>query len=202
VRVLAQAKRPLKDAAAVNSTRWALLNALKTTGLAIEVGTGGRTKWNRSRLGVPKAHALDAVCVGVVDSVQSWQRPALTINALGRGRYQRKRLDAYGFPRGYLMREKSIKRFQTGDLVVATATRGKKIGVHTGRVAIRRTGSFNIQTAQGVVQGINHKHCRLIQRGDGYGYSTTVKAEKPLPGFLPQPHRAASPVGRNVSSYV
>ena len=22
-----------------------------------------------------------------------------------------------------------------------------------------------------VVQGVSHKHCRLIQRGDGYGYS-------------------------------
>jgi hypothetical protein len=32
-RILAQAKAPLKDAAAVNSTRWKLFNALKATGL-------------------------------------------------------------------------------------------------------------------------------------------------------------------------
>ena len=33
-RVLAQAKEPLKDAAAVNSTRWKLFNTLKELGLA------------------------------------------------------------------------------------------------------------------------------------------------------------------------
>ncbi|MEI6064223.1 MAG: RNA-guided endonuclease IscB, partial [Pseudanabaena sp. ELA748] len=34
-KVVAQAKRPLKDAAVVNSTRWALFNALKATGLPV-----------------------------------------------------------------------------------------------------------------------------------------------------------------------
>ena len=169
-RILAQIKRPLKDAAAVNATRWALVGALKATGLAVETGSGGQTKWNRSRLGIPKAHALDAACVGTVDTVTHWQRPTLAIKATGRGSYQRTRLDQYGFPRGYLMREKSIKGFQTGDRVVATVTTGKKTGTHVGRVAVRRTGSFNIQTTQGVVEGISHKYCRLIQRNDGYGY--------------------------------
>ncbi|PMY02435.1 HNH endonuclease, partial [Pseudomonas sp. GW460-13] len=28
-----------------------------------------------------------------------------------------------------------------------------------------------IQTASGAVQGISYKHCKLMQRGDGYGYS-------------------------------
>ena len=56
-RVLALALRPLKDAAAVNSTRWALFNQLKETGLPVETGTGGRTKFNRTRLELPKSHA-------------------------------------------------------------------------------------------------------------------------------------------------
>jgi len=34
-RILAQAKAPLKDAAAVNSTRWALLGRLRKTGLPV-----------------------------------------------------------------------------------------------------------------------------------------------------------------------
>lgn len=199
-RIQAQAKRPLKDAAAVNSTRWALFNALKATGLPVEIGTGGRTKWNRHRLGVPKAHALDAACVGVVNAVAGWQRPILSIKATGRGSYQRTRLDKFGFPRGYLMREKSVKGFQTGDRVVATVPTGKKAGTHTGRVAVPRTGSFNIQTAQGVVEGIGYQHCRLVQRGDGYGYSTIGTGQ--LPDFLPRPDRAASPMGRDVSSAV
>ena len=86
--------------------------------------------------------------------------------------------------------------------IVATVTTGKKTGVHAGRVAVRKTGSFNIQTAQGVVQGICHKHCRLIQRNDGYGYFFHGGKTTALPAFLPQPHRAASPEGRFASSPV
>jgi hypothetical protein len=207
--ILAQAKRPLNDAAAVNATRWALVNALRSTGLAVETGSGGRTKWNRSTLGIPKTHALDAACVGLVDSVSGWQRPTLTIKATGRGSDQRTRRDAFGFPRGDLMKTKSVKGFQTGDQVIATVPAGKKTGVHRGRVAIRKTGRFNIQTAHGAIQGISHAHCRLIQRNDGYGYVQPVRSggvvhsgKDKLPDFLPQPHRAASPVGRFASSPV
>jgi len=170
-RILAQVKKPLKDAAAVNSTRWALFNALKTTGLSIEVASGGKTKYNRSRLNIPKTHALDAVCVGSVESIENWDKPTLNIKSMGRGCYQRTRLTAFGFPRGYLTRIKNIKGFQTGDMVKATVTKGKKIGSYAGRVAVRATGSFNIQTATEVIQGISHRYCKIVQRGDGYGYS-------------------------------
>ncbi len=54
--ILKQAKVPLKDAAAVNSTRWKLYQQLKETGLPVEVGTGGLTKFNRTRSGLPKTH--------------------------------------------------------------------------------------------------------------------------------------------------
>jgi 5-methylcytosine-specific restriction endonuclease McrA len=63
-RLLAQAKAPLKDAAAVNSTRWALYERLYALGLPIEVGTGGRTKYNRITRKLPKTHWLDAACIG------------------------------------------------------------------------------------------------------------------------------------------
>jgi 5-methylcytosine-specific restriction endonuclease McrA len=170
-RIEAVRKAPLKDAAAVNSTRWALWERLKATGLDVEVGTGGRTKWNRKRLNIPKAHCLDAACTGRVDTVQHWQQPVLTIKATGRGSYQRTRLDRYGFPRGYLTRSKSAFGLQTGDMVRAVVTTGKKAGRYLGRVAIRASGSFNIQAKTGLVQGIHHRFCTLIQRADGYGYS-------------------------------
>lgn len=171
-RIQAQAKRSLKDAAAVNSTRWALFNSLKTTGLPAEVASGGQTKWNRSRLGIPKTHALDAVCVGQVDSISNWQKPTLTIKATGRGSYQRTRLDAFGFPRGYLMRQKSIHGFQTGDMVGADVPKGKRKGFYVGRVQVRANGNFNIQ---GVVKDISHRYCKIIQRADGYGYSRVLQ---------------------------
>jgi len=62
--VKAQAKAPLKDAAAVNATRWALFDRLKGIGLVVETGSGGLTKFNRAQRGLPKAHWIDAARVG------------------------------------------------------------------------------------------------------------------------------------------
>ncbi|WP_207000542.1 RNA-guided endonuclease IscB [Trinickia mobilis] len=169
-KILATASRPMPDAAAVNATRWALVAALKGTGLPLETGSGGRTKWNRTRLGLMKTHALDAACVGQLQSIADWRRPTLVIRATGRGSYQRTRLTRHGFPRGYLMQSKLVRGFQTGDCVRAEVPSGKKVGCHVGRVAVRANGNFNIQTPVGVVQGISHRHCRLVQRADGYGY--------------------------------
>src|SRR5690606_8338034 len=136
-RVMAKAKRPLRDAAAVNATRWALAHALKATGLAVELSSGGRTKFNRRRLGIPKTHALDAVCGGEIRAVKGWRRPTMAIKRTGRGSYQRTRLDKYGFPRGYLMRNKRVQGFGTGDRVLAIVPTGKKVGAYAGRVAVR-----------------------------------------------------------------
>ena len=172
-KILAQSKRPLRDAAAINSTRWALFTRLRDTGLSVEVSTDERAKWNRRRLGIPRARCLDAACAGKMDSLEDWQRPVLTVKATGRGAYQRTRLNRYGFPRGYLMRQKQVFGFQTGDMVRAKVPKGKNTGTHTGRVAVRASGSFDIQTTQGAVQGISHRYCTLIQRADGYGYSWT-----------------------------
>lgn len=173
-RILAQAKAPLKDAAAVNATRWVLFSQLKSTGLALATGTGGQTKFNRTRLGIPKGHALDAACVGDVSDVLCPAKPVLTVKCMGRGSYCRTRLNAFGFPRGYLTRQKQINGFQTGDMVKAIVTKGKKIGTHIGRVAVRETGYFNIQKPGGAVQGISFKNCQIIQRGDGYSYSRST----------------------------
>ncbi len=170
-KILAQAKAPLRDAAAVNSTRWALFQRLKATGLSVEVGSGGRTKYNRHRLQIPKEHCLDAACTGHVDAIQDWRQPVLSIRATGRGSYQRTRLTKHGFRRGYLTRAKGAFGFQTGDLVRAVVTTGRKIGTYLGRVAIRASGSFNVRTGNGLVQGIHHRFCTLVQRADGYGYS-------------------------------
>jgi hypothetical protein len=47
---------------------------------------------------------------------------------------------------------------------------GKKAGRYVGRVAVRASGSFNLQGTDGVIEGISHRYCRLTQRNDGYGY--------------------------------
>lgn len=170
-RLLAKAKAPLKDAAAVNATRWALFEALKRFGLPVQCASGGKTKYNRTRFGIAKDHCLDALCVGDVNEVGAIPTRQLILKCAGRGEYSRTRLDKYGFPRGYCTREKVVRGFQTGDRVVANVPSGTKTGRHIGRVAVRASGSFNIQTSNGVVQGISFKHCKIMQRGDGYGYS-------------------------------
>lgn len=165
-----QAKRPLKDAAAVNSTRWALFKALKVTELPVETGSGGSTKFNRTRLGLPKTHWLDAACVGVVGDLEVLTRQPLLIKAQGHGTRQMCRTDKFGFPTRYVPRDKFVKGFQTGDIVKAIVTTGKKIGQSVGRVAVRSSGSFNISSKMGLVQGISHKYCEVIHRKDGYNY--------------------------------
>ena len=97
--IRAQMRAQLKDAAAVNSTRRELLRQLKDTGLPVRCGTGGRTKWNRGRFGVPKGHALDALCVGEMDQVRKWDIPVLKIKGIGHGSHQLVQTDEYGFPR-------------------------------------------------------------------------------------------------------
>jgi hypothetical protein len=92
----------------------------------------------------------------------------LLITARGRGSYQRTNVDAAGFPRGYLTRNKRIRGFTTGDLVRAEVPGPLKTGgIHVGRVAVRASGSFRV----GRVDGISAKYCRVVQRLDWYGYA-------------------------------
>jgi hypothetical protein len=88
-RIQAQAKAPLKDAAAVNASRWVLVNRLKAW-LPVTTGSGGRTKFNRTRQGFEKDHWIDAVCVaesGERVSIRDGMKP-LVITAKGRGTHQ------------------------------------------------------------------------------------------------------------------
>jgi len=174
--LLKQAKKCLKDAAAVNSTRTALRKRLAELGLSLEVGSGGQTKYHRCRQGFPKTHWLDAVCVGASgENVQAdaGQR-VLEIRAMGRGSRQMCKMDTYGFPRTKPKpRHKQVHGFQTGDVVKAVVPSGKKVGYYVGRVAIRSTGSFNITVGRTTTQGISYKHCRILQHTDGYAYHQT-----------------------------
>ena len=169
-KVRAEAKAPLKDAAAVNSTRWALLHRLFALGLPVEAGSGGLTKFNRVRLGLPKAHWLDAACVGASTpaSLNTENGQPLPIKAVGHGKRQRQRTNKYGFPIGKASRVKRFLGFQTGDLVRAIVPRGKRVGVHVDRVEIRLRPSF-------VLNGfdVHPKHLTLLQHADGYGYGAS-----------------------------
>jgi 5-methylcytosine-specific restriction endonuclease McrA len=172
----ALAKVPLKDAAAVNATRWALYERLKAAGLPLETGTGGRTKWNRTRLDLPKTHWLDAACVGATtpEHLRVAGVTPLLIAATGWGCRQMCLMDKPGFPRTRAKGPGRVRGFRTGDLVRAVVRTGTKKGTYVGRVAVRATGSFNVTTKTGTIQGIPVRSCQAIHRQDGYTY---VKGE-------------------------
>ena len=173
--ILARAKAPLRDAAAVNSTRWALWRALDAR-MSTHTASGGRTKWNRTRVGLPKTHTLDALTVGNLNTVTETVRTVLVAGCTGRGTYARTRTDKHGFPRLRLPRQKQFFGFQTGDLIRAVVPAGKYAGTHTGRVAVRASGRFAVRTAHGLAAA-GHRYLTLLQRADGYAYTTQPEGE-------------------------
>jgi 5-methylcytosine-specific restriction endonuclease McrA len=180
-RILAHLKAPLRDTAAVNATRWLLYERLKAFGLLIECGSGGRTKYNRMKRGLAKTHWLDAACVGASTPQYLSIKGIvpLLITATGHGIRQMCRMDRCGFPRTGPKLHKRVQGFQTGDLVRAVVSSGSKQGTYAGKVAVRSSGSFNITTSSGTVQGIQARYCVLVARSDGYTYQT--KKERLLP---------------------
>ena len=172
-RLLAQAKAPLRDAAAVNATRYAVGDAIKGMGLPTSFWSGGRTKFNRSSQGYPKAHWIDAACVGESGGavrLDSTCEP-LRIKAMGRGTRQVVRTERHGFPRSAPGRVKRVEGFQTGDLVRLMQPRGKYAGSHTGRLAgVRADRRFDISAPAGKITAMSRNY-RLLQRGDGYAYA-------------------------------
>ncbi|MBX9255392.1 RRXRR domain-containing protein [Desmonostoc muscorum CCALA 125] len=171
-KILAQAKKPLADAAAVNTTRYVLLEVLKATGLTVECGSGGLTKLNRNNQNLEKTHWLDAACVGESTPILNIKgiKPLL-ITANGHGTRQMAGTDKFGFPTRHRSNKQIHYGFSTGDTVKAVVTNGKKVGEYLGRVLCRATGSFDIATSSGRVSGISYKYCSAIHRKDGYSYA-------------------------------
>jgi 5-methylcytosine-specific restriction endonuclease McrA len=178
--IQARAKRSLKNVTAVNATRWALHRQLTATDLPVETGTRGRTRWNRTRKGLPKTPWLDAACVGAStpETLQGSRWFHSSSQPRGVKRRQMCHMDRFGVPRTSAKGTRTVQGFQTGDIVRAEVTAGAKIGIYTGRIAVRATGSFNITTEQGTIQGIPARYCRAVHRSDGYRYQ---KGEAALP---------------------
>ncbi len=172
-KILAQAKSPLKDAAAVNATRWELFRRLQTLGLPIECGSGGLTKYNRVNRKLPKTHWLDAVCVGAStpEALDAKGVQPLLIKAYGHGCRQVQNHDKNGFPVGKAKQGKIFYGFQTGDIVKAVIpSHLKNAGVYVGRIAARETGNFKFYRKDGTRFDACHKHCKAVHRMDGYSY--------------------------------
>jgi hypothetical protein len=137
--ILAQAKAPLKDAAAVNATRWALYERLKEFDLPVECGSGGLTKFNRLTRNLPKEHRIDTACVGKSTPLQLQLSKVvpLLITATGHGSRQKCNVNECGIVCSKSKGPKKVKGFQTGDMVRAVVPGGKKQGFYAGKVLVR-----------------------------------------------------------------
>ncbi|MEV8453788.1 RNA-guided endonuclease IscB [Streptomyces sp. NPDC052095] len=172
--VRAQLGTPLRDAAVMNATGQQLVAALVALGRPLLTWSGVLTKRNRTAMGLPKTHTLDALCVGPLGrgpgpGIVRVPQQVQVITATGRGSYARTTPDRYGFPRLVRTRRKRHYGFATGDLVRATVPRGKWAGAWTGRVSVRASGKHSLGTSTGRFT-VSHVHLRLLQRADGYAY--------------------------------
>ncbi|MDR1871149.1 MAG: HNH endonuclease, partial [Deltaproteobacteria bacterium] len=178
--VLANLKKSLKGAAAMNSVRYALKERLMGLGLPVYSASAAETKYNRSRFDIVKSHVTDAAAIGKLSKLTMVRLMIVVITAFGHGQRRRQRSDKHGFPRkgyGVFPKHKMIQGFITGDLVKATVTRGPNQGTHVGRVTVRSTGQFYIKRPGGKIIYFSAKNAKLLQRGDGYAYSLSVPSE-------------------------
>lgn len=165
-------KKLPKDAAIVQSARNYMVKEITKLVSNATIYDAWMTKYNRDELALPKEHYYDALSVGEIpNSFNFYTDKVLQISAKGRGSRQMCKVDKYGFPRTSAKASKSVKGFQTGDIVKAVVTKGLKKGEYLGRVAVKSSGYFDIKTKNGLAQSIGYKYCRLIQKNDGYSYN-------------------------------
>ena len=166
-------KKLPKDAAIVQSARNYMVKEITKIVPDITTHEAWITKYNRDQLGLSKQHYYDALSVGEIPTKFNFLTDKiLQISAKGRGARQMCRMDGYGFPRTSAKASKSVKGFQTGDIVKAVVPTGSKQGEYLGRVAVRSSGRFDIQTkTKAFIQSIGYRYCHVVQRSDGYSYN-------------------------------
>ena len=164
-------KKLPKDAAIVQSARNYMVKEITKLILDTTTYDAWITKYNRDQLGLSKEHYYDALSVGNIEDYKFLADKILQISAKGRGSRQMCRVDKYGFPRTSAKASKSVRGFQTGDMVKAIIPNGLKKGEYLGRVIVKSSGSFKIAYNNCIVDGIGYRYCHLIQRGDGYSYN-------------------------------
>lgn len=187
--IKSQAKAPLTDAAAVNSTRFAVVKAAKKHS-SVKCWTGGRTKFNRISQNLIKTHAIDAACVGESGANISFKTHQIfMVDCKGHGSRQSRRINASGFPAITVKGDK-----ETGKKIVKTiepkenythATAGDvvKVELPKDRKHVKK-GTYNSRvktpTSKGVevvIDGhrisVETKFVKFVHRSDGYAYRFT-----------------------------
>lgn len=157
----------------------------------VECASGGRTKYNRAKLGFLKDHQYDAACVGAVpdegyeDLTHGYYVQA---QAMGRGTRFRGKCNACGIITKKLApRAKRVFGCMNGDIVCADVPHRESRpyryeGRFVGRVMTRASGSFDIRTTEDSLVTVSHRFVRVLQHGDGYQYRQCRTTEKNCQG--------------------
>lgn len=180
-KVQQQARMPLPDPAMMNATRYKTLGMLKTFGLPIETGTGGRTKFNRTRAELEKSHWADAACVGE-STPEQWRIGAGQVQEIRSRSYARRGRrqvcltygkEKGGFPRTGAKAGVRFCDYQTSDVVKVVVPKGKGAGVYKGRISAEAGSRFRFYPKlEGGPSGAKYAGIvKLLDRCGSYEYS-------------------------------
>lgn len=172
-RILAQLKRPLNHAAAVNSTRYAIVKKAKDLCDTVKCWTGGRTKFNRTQQSLEKSHSIDAACVGESGaSIKVRTHQPLIVTCKGHGNRQARRANASGFPA--VQKAKDVfHHVSAGDVVKVSIHKDRKqmkAGNYTARVKTPTKRGCEVLINGNRISFSTMKDVLFVHRSDGYGY--------------------------------
>lgn len=136
--------------------------------LPTSTGTGGQTKYNRTRLGFEKDHYIDAACVGNVETLVFLTKKPLLITATGHGNRQMRANDEYGFPNKAPRKVYNIG-WKTGDIATITKSKGKNLGTSTGRVVVQNEKTLEVRIGKKRISG-KCADFKKVHAKDGYRY--------------------------------
>lgn len=197
-KILSKQKMPLQDAAAVNSTRIAILSCASSFEVPVKIGDGASTKMIRIKSNLPKEHWIDAACVATDETVKLNVCQPLRVKSTGHGSRQSRRVNGSGFPVVSVKLGKDNLKVCTliepkekythcsaGDYVKVTLVADSKskkkndLGEHIVNV---KAGTYQCRVktptktgAEVVINGkrvsVKQNCVKFIHRSDGYSYN-------------------------------
>ena len=184
-KIKSHGKKPLADAAAVNSTRNQIFEMASNTGLLIQAGSVALAKLVRAKSNLPKAHWIDAAANSINEQpIKLLTHQPLLVTCKGQGNRQAVRCNSSGFPAITVKKDNSGKKVvnvmkpkqrythaKAGDLVNVTLEKDRKhvkSGTYTARVKTPTLTGVEVKIDE---HRISTKLFNFIHRSDGYSYS-------------------------------
>ena len=164
-----------------------LLRRLEVMGLPFAARDAYTTFWTRKRLGVPKTHVNDALCIGAPDALVSLPALKTVMRSTGHGDRQMLRPpDRHGTPRGqpywdycalphqrqgftscpgHRSRRKRVSGIASGDLV---RLRHRRHGLLRGYAVLNKARGRVVVTPEGKPVSVKADDAVLLARNNGY----------------------------------